>query len=151
MEVIIAAKAAAGFANGFANSLKQSQQAKAQAQMYQQQAELYRRNARNLRRTGAMNEDVMRSQQRTSLAQGAAAAGEAGISTSPTYIASLATASGALEQNILNNRFEVESQAENYLYQAAIADENARQMKKKGKNRYFNALMSGNASALGSI
>ncbi len=149
MNAIVAAKMAAGFANGFFKSLKASQEAKAKQKMYEQQAEVFRRNARATRRVGAMNEDAARSQQRASLAQSAAAAGETGMGSSATTMSALATASGALEQNILNSRYEVESEAENYLYQAAIADENARQMKKKSKHRYTKAMIGGAHGALG--
>lgn len=148
MYQLLAIKAAAGFANGFAKSLKATQEAKAQQKMYEQQAEIFRMNARSTRRVGAMNEDAQRSHARSSLAQGTAAAGEAGMGSSATTMTALATAAGALGQNILNARYEVESEAENYLYQAAIADENARQMKKKAKHRFAKAVMGGVSGSL---
>lgn len=147
IQYYIAAKIGAGFANGFLKSIQSTQEAKAQAQVYANQAALYRQNAKNSRLTGSLNEDMMRSQQRAVLAQGSAAAGEAGMGESPTAMKSLATAAGALEQNILNSRYQVESEAENYLYQAAIADENARQMRKKAKHGVVKAMVGGTISA----
>lgn len=138
-----------GFAKGFMGSLNSSNEAAFNAASYQQQAETYRRNARLARRTGAYNEDIYRSKQRAAMASGAAAAGEAGMGESPTTATALATTYNALEQNILSARYQVESEAENYLYQARVADENARQMKKKGKHRFQKALLGGVSGALG--
>lgn len=136
-----------GFSAGFMESLKSSNEAAAEAAIYRQNAETYRRNARLARRTGAYNENIYRSQQRAMIAGGSAAAGEAGVGESPTSAIALATTYNALEQNILAARYQVESEAENYLYQAATADENARQAKKKSKNRYANALLGGISGA----
>lgn len=149
MSAILMANMAVGFANGFAKSLMLSQQARAQQRVYEQQAEVLRMNARSTRKAGAMNEDVLRSHMRSDLAERLAVAGEAGVGSSATTLSALATSAGAQVQNILNGRYEVESEAENYLYQAGIADENARQMRKKAKHRYGKAMMSGVSGALG--
>ncbi len=143
MEPYLVAKAAAGFASGFLKSLNDTKTYKAQAKMYEQQAALYRRNAKNTRLTGSLNENMMRSQQRATLAQSSAASGEAGMGYSPTAAKSLATSAGALEQNILNERYQVESEAENYLYMAAVAEENARQMRKKSKHSFGKSVIGG--------
>lgn len=136
------------FASGFLGSVQKSNEAKAQAAILKQNAETYRRNARLARRTGAYNEDIYRSQQRAQMAGNAASLGEAGMGESPTSAIVLATSYNALEQNILAARYQVESEAENYLYQAAVTDENAKQAKKKGKNKWGKALLSGASSAL---
>ena len=68
---------------------------------------------------------------------------------SPTTATALATTSSALEQNILNRRYETESAAENYLYQARLAEEEARQYKKTGSNMFVSNMLSGLASAVG--
>lgn len=131
------------FASGFMESLQKSNEASANAQYYAQQANLYRRNAQIARLNGSLNENISRSQQRMLIATSSAAAGEAGVGESPTTVSALATSMSVLEQNILYDRYRVESEAENYLYQAKMKDENARQMRKKSKNRYTNALLGG--------
>lgn len=136
------------FAANFLGALQESNQAIVDTALYQQNAETYRRNARLARRTGAYNEDIYRAQQRAQMAQGAAALGEAGMGESPTSAAVLATSYDALEQNILAARYQVESEAENYLYQARVQDENARLAKKKSKNRWGKAFLSGATGSL---
>lgn len=135
------------FASGFLNSLEESNQAIVQAALHRQNAETYRHNARLARRTGAYNEDIYRSEQRAQVAGTAAALGEAGMGESPTTTAVLATAYNAHEQNILSQRYQMELEAENYLYQADAEDENARQTKKKAKHRFAKALLNGANSA----
>ncbi len=134
---------AINFASGFFKSLDESNQAVIQAAEYKQNAISYRMNARLARKAGAMNEDMQRSQNRAQLAQGAAAAGEAGMGTSTTTAMALQNAYLGMEQNVLLGRFDTESKAFNYLYQAQVADENARQLKKKSKNRFFKATLAG--------
>lgn len=143
--------AGVNFASGFLRGTQESQQYEKAAANYRQQAQLYRKNAHISRLKGSLNEDNMRSQKRAYLAQASASSGEAGMADSPTMATSLATSSSAYEQNILNRRYEVESEAENYLYQARIADENARQMKKKSRHSFNNGLVGGISSALNSF
>lgn len=139
------------FAAGVFKSRSEGDAYMAQAGAYQQDAALYRRNARIARLTGAYNEDIYRAQQRAVKARSAAAAGEAGVGESPTTVTAMMTTYNALEQNILSARFQVESEAENYLYQARVAEENARQMKKKAKHKYNNSLISCVSGALGGM
>lgn len=136
------------FAAEFLKGKVEGEPYKVQAQMYQQDAAIYRRNARLARLTGAYNEDIYRSQQRAVKAKSMAAAGEAGVGESPTTVTAVMTTYNSLEQNILSERYQVESEAENYLYQARVAEENARQLKKKAKHKYRSALLSGVSSAL---
>lgn len=142
------ALAGISFASNFLKGYSAYGQAKQEAAVYGQQAASYQRNAARVRLVGSLNENIARSQQRAYIARGAAAAGEAGMGESPTTAAALATSYAALEQNILNQRYQVESEAENYLYQARVAEENARQLKKKGKNRFTSGLLSGINGAL---
>ena len=133
-----AALIAAGinFASGFLKGKQEEYEAKVQAK---------------LALNGSLNEDMMRSQKRAAVASAAAAAGEAGMGESPTTTTALATTSAALEQNILNERYRVESEAENYLYQARLAEEQARQHKKAGKNKFMNSMLGGLTSSLGGL
>ncbi|MCM1324636.1 MAG: hypothetical protein NC218_10980 [Acetobacter sp.] len=151
MSLGLAAAVGVNFAAGFLKGRNEGDEEKAKAATYLQDAELYRRNARIARLTGAYNEDIARSQQRAAVAKSAAAAGEAGMGESTTTMTALMTTYNALEQNILSARFQVESEAENYLYQARVADENARQANKKAKHKYQQALLSGASSALSAL
>lgn len=148
MATATAAALGVNFAAGFLKSKNEGDAYMAQSATYLQDAELYRRNARIARLTGAYNEDIYRSQQRALRASSAAAAGEAGVGESPTTATAVMTTYNAWEQNILAARFQVESEAENYLYQARVADENAKQSKKKAKNKYKSSVLSGISSAL---
>ena len=147
----IAGAVALNFASGLMKGAKQSKDYKAQALSLEQQASIYRRNAALLRRNGARNEDILRSSNRARLSQTAAAAGEAGMGESATFATGLATTAAALEQNVLNERYQTESNAENYLYEARLLDENAKLARKSAKRSFSNGLISGIGSALSSV
>jgi hypothetical protein len=138
------------FASEFLKGSNEAHQYKMAGANYEQQAQLYRRNAHISRLKGSLNENNIRSQKRAYMAQANASAGEVGMAESPTMATALATTSASYEQNILNRRYEVETEAENYLYQARIADENARQMKKKSRHSFRNSLIKGISSGLNS-
>ena len=134
------------FGSGFLNGIGAYNQAKAQARSYKQQAEIYRRNAQILRQKGAFNEDLLRAQKRATLAENSAVLSEVGLAESPTSVSHLATTSSALEQNILNERYAVETEAENYLYQSQLALNNAKNVKSKGRNAFVSNLIGGMSS-----
>ena len=144
-------KAGVNFASGFLKGKEEQNQYEKKAQLALQNAQVYRQNAANIRLSGAQNEDAMRSQKRATVASASAAAGEAGMGESPTTTTALATTSAALEQNILNERYRVESEAENYLYQAMVEEANAKQYRKEGQNRFSGNLLSGLSSSLSSL
>lgn len=147
MSALLAA-AGINFASRFLQGIGDSNQAKTASQVYAGQADIYRKNAARVRLLGAYNEDMLRAQNRAYTAKARATAGEAGMGDSETFASALAHTAAGLEQNVLNTRYRTESEAMNYLYQAAIADENARQMKKKSRHRFQNALVSGIYGAL---
>lgn len=151
MSLGLAAMAAVNFANGYLDGLRKSKAYKNDARAYLQQAAQYRQNAANIRLNGALNEDVMRSKNRSHLADMVANASENGMGESPTMASSLQTAASALEQNVLNKRYQTESKAENSLYQARLNEENARYLKKKKRNAFQSGLISGIDSALGGL
>lgn len=144
-------KAGVNFASSFLQGKAEQNEYEKKAQLALQNAQTYRQNAQNIRLSGARNEDALRSQKRATIASASAAAGEAGMGESPTTTTALATTSSALEQNILNERFKTESEAENYLYQALIEETNAKQYKKEGQNRFSGNLLSGLSSSLSSL
>lgn len=129
-------------ASGFLRSMRNSQQYKVMAEEELQNAELLRQNAYITRVSGARNEDISRAKNRAYIASNSAIAGEAGMGESPTTMTSLAYSAKVMEQNVLNDRYMVESEAENYLYQARIKEENARMLSKKYKNSFGSSLLS---------
>ncbi|MBO5038008.1 MAG: hypothetical protein J6C85_00920 [Alphaproteobacteria bacterium] len=139
---------ALNFASGLIKGAQQSKSYKAQAKLMEQQAAVYRKNAALLRRNGARNEDIMRSGNRAQLSRAAAAGGEAGMGESATFASGLATTAAALEQNVLNARYQTESQAENYLYDARLTEEKAKLLRKRSENSFRNGLIGGINSAL---
>lgn len=135
------------FASGLLKGAAQSNKAKAEANAYRQSAANYRHNATKTRLSGAVNEDILRAQNRANLARSSAALSEAGMGESPTAASALAATASAMEQNVLNSRYQTENEAENYLYQARIADANARALKKKSGNMFRSGLINGISSA----
>lgn len=127
-----AALIAAGinFASGFLKGKQEEYEAKVQAKLALNNAAIYRKNAARVRLNGSLNEDMMRSQKRAAVAQQPRRRAKRAWAESPTTTTALATTSAALEQNILNERYRVESEAENYLYQARLAEEQARPAQK---------------------
>ena len=142
MAYSIAVIAGLKFASYMLKSEQERQQYLTMAETELNNAEILKRNAFSVRAVGAMNEDIARSKNRAYIANNSAIAGEAGISESPTTMSALATSANALEQNVLNERFRIESEAENYLYQARIAESNAEQLKKKYHNSFGSSLLS---------
>lgn len=140
MSASVAAIFALKFASSFLRTTEQNQQYRLEAENELQNAEILRLNAHLIRRSGAINEDVARAQNRAYIAEKTAIANEAGIGDSPTLMTALGTTFSALEQNVLNARFEVESEAENYLYQARVKEANAKALKKKA-NSFENTLL----------
>lgn len=136
------------FASGLLGGIQKSNQANAQAQVYKQNAANFRKNAVQTRFAGAVNEDILRAQNRANLSRSNTALNEAGMGESPTAATALASAASAMEQNVLDARYKTESEAENYLYQARVADANARAAKRKARNAFRSGLISGISSAL---
>ena len=147
MSIALGVAVAINFANNFLEGVKQSNETAKKGTYYSNQANLYRQNAARVRLNGAMSEDISRAKNRADLSRSSTAVGEAGMGESPTFLSLLATTSGVLEQNVLNNRYAIESEAENYLYQSRVAEENARVMKKKSANAFQNGLMNGISSS----
>jgi hypothetical protein len=141
------ALAGINFASEFLQGLKAAEASKQYATQYANQAAVARQNAATVRQNGAINEDTMRSSQRAEVAEQRAAAGEAGMAESPTTALAVATTAAKSEQNILTERYKVENEAENYLYQARVADENARVQRKKARNLFTNSVISGIGNA----
>ena len=141
MAYTVAMMYGAKFVSNFLKSENEAKQYLLEADQELQNAEVLRKNAYSVRSAGARNEDISRLQNRAYLASNRAIAYEAGIGESPTLMSSLATSASALEQNVLYDRYKIESEAENYLYQARINEENARQLKKKYKNSFGSSLL----------
>ena len=136
------------FTSGLLGGIAKSNQAKKQAAGYRQSAANYRYNAAQTRLRGAMNEDAMRAKNRGDLALSSAKMAEAGMGESPTAMSAMATAASGMEQDVLNKRYQNETEAENYLYQAKIEDAKAHAAKKKSRNMFRSGLINGISSAL---
>ena len=136
------------FASSFLQSKLEENNYDSMIQKYNNEANIYRLNAKNVRLNGALNEDVLRAQNRAYVANSRALAGENGMGESPTMMSSISNIAGALEQNVLNQRYKVESLAENYLYQANVLDANTRVLKNKKSNAFTRALLDAGISGL---
>lgn len=139
------------FARGFLSGVQDSNTAAYSAADYAKQAEMLNQNAATVRLNGAINEDIMRSKNRAYISSGTAAANEAGMGESPTMMTYLSQANYLLEQNVLSERYKVESEAENYLYQARVMAHNAHKMRKKSGGAFRNGLINGISSAFGTL
>jgi len=151
MSLSLGMMAASNFARGFMQGMKKSDAYRQKASMYQQSSGNYRQSAANTRMAGALAEDSMRAKNRTALADMSATASENGMGESPTMMSAIKTNASRLEQNVLNQRYQTEKEAENYLYQARLAEANARRLKKKARNAFQSGLISGINSALGGL
>ncbi len=130
------------------NGYQSYQQGKAQAAAYSANAETLRQNAAQVRAEGALNEDTMRSQNRQQLASTRALMGEMGMGDSATSVGVLAQDSANAEQNVLNQRYQTETTARNYMQQAANMDYEAKLAKRQGKNAFTMSLLSGTANGV---
>lgn len=119
-------------------------QGKAEAEAYNANADILRRNARQVRLEGARNEDIQRAENRQQLAETRALMGEMGISDSATAIGALAQNAANAEQNALNIRYQTETAARNYMQQASDMNFYAKQ----GKNAFRMSLLSGAANGV---
>ena len=132
-------------ASNFLKAKQSSDEYKIMAEQELQNARLLRENAYLTRLRGARNEDVSRMKNRAFIASNSAIASEAGMGESPTTMTNLAWSMSMLEQNVLNDRFLTESEAENYLYKARVSEENAKALKKKGNNIFVSSLLNSSA------
>ena len=139
------------FAKGFLSGVRESNQAYYQAADYEKQAEIFKKNADAVQLNGAMNEDILRSKNRLYISNGIASANEVGMGESPTMMTVLTQTNTLLEQNVLNERYKMESEAEKYLYQARVMAHNAHKMRKKADGAFRSGLIDGISSAFGSL
>lgn len=123
-------------------------QGKAQAEAYNANADILRRNARQVRLEGSLNEDIQRAENRQQLSKTRALMGEMGISDSATAVGALAQDAANAEQNALNIRYQTETAARNYMQQASDMNFYAKQAKKQGKNAFRMSLLSGAANGI---
>lgn len=147
MSVGLGAMAAINFANGFLGGLKESKAYKEKASSYYQQAANYRQNAANIRMQGVIGEDAQRFKNRAALARTQALLSENGMAESPTALSSVATTLSDMEQNLFDRRYQNETRAQNSIYQAGLAENQARAAKKKSHNAFQSGLINGISSA----
>ena len=150
MSVSIGAMVAYNFASSFLQSKLEENEYDNLINRYGNEAYIYRLNARNIRMNGARNEDVLRAKNRAYVASSRALAGENGMGESPTTMSSISNAMSSLEQNVFDERYRIESEAENYLYQANVLDLNRRLLKKEKSNAFTRSLINAGLSSISS-
>lgn len=138
-----AAMAAIAFTSSAVKGYEAYNQAKGQAKAYRQQADVLLSNAEQTRLEGSLNEDTIRSQNRQTLSEVRALAGENGMADSATTVNSIAQTAAAGEQNALNLRYKTETEANNYLQAASDAQFLAKETKRQGKNAFYMGLLQG--------
>ena len=111
-----AASAAATVASGYQSYKEGKEQQKA----YNINADILRQNAARKRLENSLNEDILRQENREKLSKARAAMNEAGIITSATTTGVLGQMGAEQEQNVLNQRYAGETEAVNYMNQAAM-------------------------------
>ena len=148
MAISVGAMMAYSFASSFLQTKLEENNYDDMIKKYDNEAQINRLNAKNIRLNGALNEDILRSQNRAYVANFRALAGENGMGESPTMVSRLSNLASSLEQNVLNERYKIESQAENYLYQANVFDANKRLMKKEKNNAFTRSLLDAGLASL---
>ena len=133
------------------NGYQAYRQGKAQADAYNANADILRKNAAQIRLEGALNEDVTRSQNRQQMASTRALMGEMGMADSATSVGVLAQDAANAEQNVLNQRYQTETTARNYMQQAADLNYEAKLAKRQGKNAFRMSLLAGAANGVGAF
>ena len=134
--------------SGLLQAVNKKDVAKGQSNYYRQQADGYRKNARQIRLKGAREEDQQRALNRKELANYSATAEEAGLGESPTYMSDLVSKAAYMEQNLRDNRAQTENDARQALYQAKVAENKARAIRKNSRNVFTSNLIKGISSAL---
>lgn len=130
--ILGAASAAATVAQGYQSYQEGKQQKKA----YDTNADILRRNAAQKRLETSINEDTQRSENRRRVSAARAAMSEAGILNSATSTGVLGQMAADAEQNVLNYRYAGESEARNYMNQAAMQNYYGKTAKANGKNAF---------------
>ena len=126
------AAAAATLAQGYSSY----QEGKEQKKAYDTNAEILRRNAAQKRLETSINEDAQRRDYRRRLSAARAAMAESGALDSATSVGALGQMAADGEQNVLNYRYAGETEANNYMTQAAMQNYYGRVAKANGKNAF---------------
>ena len=117
------------------------QENKYQAKVADANADIMRANADQKRLETSINEDVIREQNRRTLARNIAASSEQGMANSATTIGALGQQATDLEQNALNLRYEGIAAAENMDIQANYYNQMAKGYKRQGNNAFYMSLI----------
>ena len=126
------ASAAATVASGYS----QYKQGKEQQKAYDANANILRQNAARKRMETSLNEDILRQENREKMSKARAAMGEAGMITSATTSGVLGQMSAELDQNALNLRYQGETEATNYMNQAAMQNYYGKVAAAQGRNAF---------------
>lgn len=128
----------------------QYQQGKATAKGYREQAKRIADNESQLRLEGAINEDRTREQNRQAISGMRAMLGEMGMEGSETATASLSQDIASAEQNALDLRYRVNTEANNLAQASSDASFMAKETKKNARNQFYMSLIQGVGDGMGS-
>lgn len=116
------------------------------SQVSKANARVLEANADKIRLETAINEDVQRQQNRRTMSRNYAASIEQGMGESQTTIGVLGQQATDLEQNVLNLRYKGLSEAEKLDIEASYKRQEAKQLKKQAKRRFYTGLLNAGLS-----
>ena len=139
-----AASAAATVASGYQSYKEGKEQQKA----YNINADILRQNAARKRLENSLNEDILRQENREKLSKARAAMSEAGVITSATTSGVLGQMGAELEQNAMNMRYQGETEAVNYMNQAAMQSYYGKAAAASGRNAFKMSFLKAGINAI---
>ena len=139
------ASAAATVAGGYAAYREGKDQQKA----YDKNADILRQNAARKRLETSLNEDMLRQENRKQASKARAAFAEAGMATSATTSGVLGQMGAEMEQNVLNQRYAGETEAVNYMNQAAMQNYYGKSAAAQGRNAFKMSILKAGISLAG--
>lgn len=143
--------AAMAVSSAVAGGIQAKQAGDAEKKASDYNAEILKRNAKQARLEGVVNEDIQRSQNRQELSSARAAMGELGMGGSATTVGLLGQEAAIGEQNALNERYGYETEANRYIADANLEKYYGKQAQKQGNNAFYMGLLAGANSGASSI
>lgn len=137
-----------GVASSLLSGVSALSQAKAQSDSLEANASILRKNAEQKRLETSINEDTVRRQKKLAMSSARAQMAEAGVIEGGTSLGVLAQGLANAEQEALNLRYEGETVAVNYLNNASLLEEEAKQARRAGGNAFLTSLVGAGFSGL---
>lgn len=130
-------------ASTVAGGYQQKQAGEAEKKALDVNAEILRRNAKQARMEGSINEDIERAKDRKELSQARSSIAEIGMESSATNTGVLAQEAANNESNALSQRYASETEANNYIANSRLAEYYGSQAQKRGKKAFYMSMISG--------